>query len=180
MHTTILCIYSDHIELLKFDPLQLQWRNNRESGPILTFPLGIQSRKLKSRISPGNKSQNSSTNIIRTSFFSFIMAPSSNSTSRYLSVGYSGNRSSSAPPSTFTGTSSAFIRTPGAPQYRAIVIHPIIEAQTISFNDSLRTSEDITEMSNYSSSPNDYSYSLSARGTVPGSNQSTISQVSAF
>lgn len=142
------------------------------------FPSESEVGNLNQESALEKKSQDPSTNVIRTFVFSFVMAPSSNSTSRYLSVGYSGNRSSSAPPSTSTETSSTFIRTSEAPQYCAIVIHPTIEAQTISFNDSLETSEDITQMSNYSSSPSDYSYSLSACGTVNGSNQNTISQVS--
>lgn len=109
------------------------------------------------------------------------MAPSSNSVSQHLLVGYSGNRSSSAPPLTFSGASSAFIRTPEAPQYyQTINIHPLLEAQTISFNENLEAPEDITEMSNYSSSSSDYSYSFSTRDAAYGSDRVIVSQVSAF
>lgn len=105
------------------------------------------------------------------------MAPSPNSTSQQLPTDSPVNHSASTPPSTSSeSSSSAAARTVGTPHYQ-IKFHPLLEAQTKSFNESLEASANSTEMSNYSSSPSDYSYPSSTSGATYGSN-STVSQVS--
>jgi len=99
------------------------------------------------------------------------MSSSNNPQQPYLSVQET-SQSSSAPPSPSTApTPISASATPPA-----ILVHPVLQAQTDSFNESLANPSSNPEMSNYSSSPSDYSYP-SSTGGAPGGGSGIVSQV---
>lgn len=104
------------------------------------------------------------------------MASNETNNAQYLSIDNSENRSASAPPSISSFPSSRGPTDTSHSPSQKLQIHPILEAQTESFNEIIAASDNTAEMAHYSSNTCEYSYPASTSGAPYSSSQ--ISQVS--